>query len=58
MDYEHIERMTAEFSEVDPADLTPDLSAWWYIRTHIAIAQQLAVISKTLKDRAQEDLIP
>ncbi len=51
--YENIEEMSAEFAEeVEPHMLVPDLAAYWQLRIQLAIAQQLSVISKTLKDSA------
>jgi len=49
--YENIEEMSAEFlSEVDAETINPEIASYWQLRINLAIAQQLSVISKTLKD--------
>jgi len=53
--YEHIEGMSEEFSHVEPADLGEieggdDDFRHWQLRIQLAIAQQLSVISQTLKE--------
>lgn len=49
--YEHIDGMSEEFQGIEPEDLTPELASWWSLRINLAIAQQLSVISQTLKER-------
>lgn len=53
--YEHIEEMSAEFAEfhrgdfMDGGDICGARFRWWQLRILLAIAQQLTVISNTLK---------
>jgi len=53
--YEHIEGMSEEFSKIPDEHLGGTERAelyfrWWTLRIELAIAQQLSVISQTLKE--------
>ena len=53
MKFEHIEKMTEEFESLQCGDLNgkegEELYLWWNLRITLAIAQQLSVISSSLK---------
>lgn len=47
--FEHIDAMTQEFGLVDPEKVSGPTGEWWHLRILLAIAQQLSVISSSLK---------
>ena len=49
--FENIDQMGQEFDQAVSADVTQGLANYWNLRIVLAIAQQLSVISASLKDR-------
>ena len=49
--YEHIDSMSEEFHNAEEQELTPEGESYWQLRILLSIAQQLSVISQTLKEK-------
>jgi hypothetical protein len=53
--FEHIDSMSADFNALfmGPGQMTPEVAAYWQLRILLSIAQQLSVISQSLKEREE-----
>jgi hypothetical protein len=52
--FENIDQMSHEFDERVTEVLEPGLASYWQLRILLAIAQQLSVISASLKEREEK----